>query len=77
MKTFYVVKSTAVFYSALIQAETKEEAEQLFLDVDLDDCCSEETSATLCDYDTEEVNAKDFDLGITVKTKDDYEVVKQ
>jgi hypothetical protein len=74
MKRYHVMKSTAVFYSATVIANSKEEAEQILMAADQDHCFAEETMPTLCEYDTEELDDdEENDLPILRQTKEGYE----
>jgi len=47
MKRYYINKVSTTFYSAIIEANTIEEAQELFQHVDLNDCFCEETCAEI------------------------------
>jgi len=68
MKTFYVEKQATVIFKALIQAETEEEADEIAMNLTLDDFAEEMTCAETVDF--EETNADEWDLPIHKKKED-------
>lgn len=76
MKRYHVVKSTAVFYSATVLANSKEDAERILMAADQDHCFADETMPTLCDFDTEELDDnEETDEPTLRQTKEGYEVL--
>lgn len=74
MKRYEVVKASHVYYTAIVEAESEAEAENIMENVDINDCFGEETCTYL--HRIEEFNGSDEEHSFPViyKTENGYGV---